>query len=817
MTAKKLFLRIGLVSLSIGLNISGVCAGGTPNLLVPITFHGSNGATQILYLGINPHATNGMDTLFGERELPPPPPGGGFDIRAVGDGLGVGSKVDFRQYFSSNQTDTFRVQLYTESYPISVSWPTLGPLFTGAVSMHTLDSTIDMKSTDSYVITDPDVQFFRIFCQGPALSNSSDVILPLPDIDSYQNQTVTVNPIIFPASNTNAVWMDWGTTRSYDHSSPVQTIDSAAGLYHLYVNLQSIPGVMKFYFRLAFQHGDLVSFAPDDSTNNPFGYTPTINAFWLSTITNTSATISIIGSSYPPDPLSSTSAWIDWGTSTSYTSHADVPYSLATGYQYLVNGLLPGTIYHIRPSMKNNNGTTVGNDYVFYTGLPSATTLNADSITMTTALFHGVCSPNGRRTLAYFSYNQYYTTLNSDTIFFPGDSVEHSITARVTGLRPNTQYNVSLIARYDGLNFNVVMAAPIYVTTHQNPDAAGLVSSFHVRNMYGNGTLLHFGVYTDATNCVDAGLGESEYPPIFAAGPVCDSRLVGASTATMCLGEGVKFDLRPYISPAQIDTYAVRFGVDVGAYPVTLEWPPLDSAYSGPVTLVTPVGDIDMKANHSFTVTAPDYNQAEIIAQGPNCVPGFPIVITDSASRTDGSNIELTARVNANELPTSVWFEWGDSVSYAHTTDALDGGSGRTFVQVQTMLSGIGNQGVIRYRAVAQNLKSRRYGDDQYLVLSGVSGVTPEKPLPSETQLYQNYPNPFNPTTVLQYDLATRAHVRLVLYTVLGEKVRVLVDQEESPGTKQVVLDGSSLPSGIYFCRLTAGKVLEMRKLLLIK
>jgi hypothetical protein len=89
--------------------------------------------------------------------------------------------------------------------------------------------------------------------------------------------------------------------------------------------------------------------------------------------------------------------------------------------------------------------------------------------------------------------------------------------------------------------------------------------------------------------------------------------------------------------------------------------------------------------------------------------------------------------------------------------------------------------------------------------------------IPSAFQLGQNYPNPFNPSTRIAYALPASAHVRIVLYDVLGRQVRVLVDAPQPAGAYVATLDGSGLPSGRYFYRLEAGPASATRQAVLLK
>lgn len=82
--------------------------------------------------------------------------------------------------------------------------------------------------------------------------------------------------------------------------------------------------------------------------------------------------------------------------------------------------------------------------------------------------------------------------------------------------------------------------------------------------------------------------------------------------------------------------------------------------------------------------------------------------------------------------------------------------------------------------------------------------------IPSGYDLFQNYPNPFNSQTAINYALPTDSRVELIIYNILGQKVRTLGDEEETAGFKQIVWDGKNdqgqeVSSGIYFCVVSSG------------
>lgn len=88
---------------------------------------------------------------------------------------------------------------------------------------------------------------------------------------------------------------------------------------------------------------------------------------------------------------------------------------------------------------------------------------------------------------------------------------------------------------------------------------------------------------------------------------------------------------------------------------------------------------------------------------------------------------------------------------------------------------------------------------------------------PADFILFQNYPNPFNPITIIEYTLPQSVMVTLKVYNILGEEVISLVNEEQLGGKHSVKFDGSSLPSGIYIYKLTAGNFSDAKKLVLMK
>ncbi len=88
---------------------------------------------------------------------------------------------------------------------------------------------------------------------------------------------------------------------------------------------------------------------------------------------------------------------------------------------------------------------------------------------------------------------------------------------------------------------------------------------------------------------------------------------------------------------------------------------------------------------------------------------------------------------------------------------------------------------------------------------------------PSGFGLSQNYPNPFNPSTTIEFNLPASSDVRLTLVNGLGRTVRELAGGNYAAGRHSLTVDASGLGSGIYFCRLEAGSLVDVRKLMVAK
>jgi len=88
---------------------------------------------------------------------------------------------------------------------------------------------------------------------------------------------------------------------------------------------------------------------------------------------------------------------------------------------------------------------------------------------------------------------------------------------------------------------------------------------------------------------------------------------------------------------------------------------------------------------------------------------------------------------------------------------------------------------------------------------------------PAVYALAQNYPNPFNAATTLNFSLEREGMTSLVLYNMLGQKLRTLLEKKLTAGAHSLSFDAADLPSGVSLYPLRSGSFQATRKFVLMK
>jgi len=93
---------------------------------------------------------------------------------------------------------------------------------------------------------------------------------------------------------------------------------------------------------------------------------------------------------------------------------------------------------------------------------------------------------------------------------------------------------------------------------------------------------------------------------------------------------------------------------------------------------------------------------------------------------------------------------------------------------------------------------------------------------PLQYKLSQNFPNPFNPETRIYFEIPENQHVQVIVYDLLGYKVRTITNQPYTPGHYVLNWDGRNqagqqVASGAYILRMKAGSYIDYKKMMLIR
>ncbi len=118
----------------------------------------------------------------------------------------------------------------------------------------------------------------------------------------------------------------------------------------------------------------------------------------------------------------------------------------------------------------------------------------------------------------------------------------------------------------------------------------------------------------------------------------------------------------------------------------------------------------------------------------------------------------------------------------------------------------------------------------QYATLSDVARIMSDQQInnsdrevvPAKFSLIQNFPNPFNPITTISYNLPEQSMINVSVLDIRGQKVTNLNNGIKQPGKYEVQWNGmdqagNQVSTGVYFCRLEAGKFSQTIKMLFLK
>ncbi len=90
--------------------------------------------------------------------------------------------------------------------------------------------------------------------------------------------------------------------------------------------------------------------------------------------------------------------------------------------------------------------------------------------------------------------------------------------------------------------------------------------------------------------------------------------------------------------------------------------------------------------------------------------------------------------------------------------------------------------------------------------------------MPESFLVSKVYPNPFNPQASLSFGVKQEQEVRVELFNMLGQRVKVLFAGRPAAGTtKTIQIDGSDLRSGVYVLRVQGERFVDTQTITLVK
>ena len=94
--------------------------------------------------------------------------------------------------------------------------------------------------------------------------------------------------------------------------------------------------------------------------------------------------------------------------------------------------------------------------------------------------------------------------------------------------------------------------------------------------------------------------------------------------------------------------------------------------------------------------------------------------------------------------------------------------------------------------------------------------------VPTDFALHENYPNPFNPSTTLRFDLPELSDVNIVIYNMVGQKIRSFRVSSMAAGYHSLKWNatndyGDQVSAGVYFYQFQTKEFVKTRKMILLK
>jgi hypothetical protein len=264
--------------------------------------------------------------------------------------------------------------------------------------------------------------------------------------------------------------------------------------------------------------------------------------------------------------------------------------------------------------------------------------------------------------------------------------------------------------------------------------------------------------------------------------------------------------------------FSRTFAADNNAYFWPKKLTDFYTAYNDTVTKKVKVGDVDVVAKLSPAVWMNDFSAPKFAdktkypglseSNNVNTDPGFNSTVEAEIDKA----IQFVAEIKNGSANASTYWQFlpTSGVLFPPTWPLPE-----DFTYTNTTLQSAGTDGFALGDLNWYPAQHKQWTLTDVKVDKGAK-------VPTTFALSNAYPNPFNPTTNIQFNIAKSENIKLVVFNILGQQVKTLVNGEMKAGSYTATWNGKdefgkSVASGIYFYRLESQSFNSTKKMILMK